>query len=37
MAEADTGLKFLNKETVAPYVKTKSRFEGTSTAAQAIA
>ncbi|HEY4452065.1 MAG TPA: sugar ABC transporter substrate-binding protein [Solirubrobacteraceae bacterium] len=37
MYEADTGLKFLNKETVAPYVKTKSRFEGTSTAAQAIA
>jgi simple sugar transport system substrate-binding protein len=29
-AEVDTGLKFLNKETVAPYVNSKSRFEGTS-------
>jgi simple sugar transport system substrate-binding protein len=35
-AEVDTGLKFLNKETVAPYVKTKSRFEGTATAAKVI-
>ena len=31
-AEVDTGLKFLNKETVAPYVKTKTRYEGTSSA-----
>jgi len=30
MADTDTGLKFLNKETVAPYVKTKTRYEGTS-------
>ncbi len=29
IAEVDTGLKFLNKETVAPYVSTKSRYEGT--------
>jgi len=35
-AEVDTGLKFLNKETVAPYVSTKSRFEGTSTEAKVI-
>jgi len=36
MAEADTGLKFLDKTTVAPYVSTKSRFEGTSTVAKAL-
>jgi simple sugar transport system substrate-binding protein len=35
-AEVDTGLKFLNKETVAPYVKTKTRFEGTSSAVQVV-
>jgi len=35
-AEVDTGLKFLDKETVAPYVSTKSRFEGTSTTAKAF-
>ncbi len=35
--EADTGLKFLNKETIAPYVNSKSRYEGTSTAAKVIA
>ena len=29
-AETDTGLKFLNTETVAPYVESKSRYEGTS-------
>jgi simple sugar transport system substrate-binding protein len=29
-AEVDTGLKFINKETVAPYVESKSRYEGTS-------
>jgi simple sugar transport system substrate-binding protein len=30
IADIDTGLKFLNKETVVPYNSTKSRFEGTS-------
>jgi simple sugar transport system substrate-binding protein len=35
-AEVDTGLKFLNKETVAPYVSSKSRFEGTSTEAKVV-
>jgi simple sugar transport system substrate-binding protein len=35
-AEVDTGLKFLNKETVAPYVESKSRYEGTSTEAKVI-
>ncbi|HTQ68847.1 MAG TPA: sugar ABC transporter substrate-binding protein [Solirubrobacteraceae bacterium] len=29
-ADVNTGLKFLNEETVKPYVSTKSRFEGTS-------
>jgi simple sugar transport system substrate-binding protein len=29
-AEVDTGLKFIDKETVTPYVNSKSRFEGTS-------
>jgi simple sugar transport system substrate-binding protein len=29
-AEVDTGLKFINKETVTPYINSKSRFEGTS-------
>jgi simple sugar transport system substrate-binding protein len=29
-ADVNTGLKFLNEETVKPYVTTKSRFEGTS-------
>jgi simple sugar transport system substrate-binding protein len=37
LAEIDTGLKFLNKETITPYVNTKSRYEGTSTAAKVIA
>jgi simple sugar transport system substrate-binding protein len=37
LAETDTGLKFLNKETITPYVNTKSRYEGTSTAAKVIA
>jgi simple sugar transport system substrate-binding protein len=37
IAEVDTGLKFLDKETVKPYVTSKSRFEGTSTAAKVIA
>jgi simple sugar transport system substrate-binding protein len=36
-AEVDTGLKFLNKETVAPYVKTKTRYEGTSSAVAVVA
>jgi simple sugar transport system substrate-binding protein len=35
-ADVNTGLKFLDKETVAPYVSTKSRYEGTSTAAKAF-
>jgi simple sugar transport system substrate-binding protein len=35
-AEVDTGLKFLDKETVAPYVNSKSRFEGTSTEAKVV-
>jgi simple sugar transport system substrate-binding protein len=30
IADVDTGLKFLDKTTVAPYNNTKSRFEGTS-------
>ncbi len=29
-ATTDTGLKFLTKATVGPYVSTKSRYEGTS-------
>jgi simple sugar transport system substrate-binding protein len=33
IADVDTGLKFLNKTTVAPYNSTKSRYEGTSAAA----
>jgi simple sugar transport system substrate-binding protein len=37
LAETDTGLKFLNKETITPYVNTKSRYEGTATAAKVIA
>jgi simple sugar transport system substrate-binding protein len=32
IADVDTGLKFLDKETVVPYSSTKSRYEGTSTA-----
>jgi simple sugar transport system substrate-binding protein len=31
MADVNTGLKFLDKTTVAPYNTTKSRYEGTST------
>jgi simple sugar transport system substrate-binding protein len=31
VADVDTGLKFLNQQTVQPYVSTKSRYEGTST------
>ena len=35
-AEVDTGLKFIDKETVVPYVESKSRYEGTSTEAKVI-
>ncbi|HEY2571914.1 MAG TPA: sugar ABC transporter substrate-binding protein [Solirubrobacteraceae bacterium] len=35
--EANTGLKFVTKETVGPYLKTKSRYEGTSTAVVVVA
>ncbi len=35
-AETDTGLKFLNKETVAPYVESKTRYEGTSTEVKVV-
>jgi simple sugar transport system substrate-binding protein len=33
IADIDTGLKFLDKKTVEPYNSTKSRYEGTSSAA----
>jgi simple sugar transport system substrate-binding protein len=33
LADVNTGLKFLDKTTVKPYVSTKSRYEGSSTAA----
>jgi simple sugar transport system substrate-binding protein len=33
IADVNTGLKFLDSKTVEPYTSTKSRFEGTSTAA----
>ena len=33
IADVNTGLKFLDKTTVAPYNSTKSRYEGTSTSA----
>lgn len=35
-AEVDTGLKFLDKETVKPYVESKSRFEGTSSEVKVV-
>jgi simple sugar transport system substrate-binding protein len=35
-AEVDTGLKFLNKTTVAPYVESKTRYEGTSSAVTVV-
>jgi simple sugar transport system substrate-binding protein len=35
-AEVDTGLKFLDKETIAPYVESKSRYEGTSSGAKVV-
>ncbi|MCW3031751.1 MAG: simple sugar transport system substrate-binding protein [Solirubrobacteraceae bacterium] len=37
MAEVDTGLKFLDKETVQPYLKTKTRYEGTASAVTVVA
>jgi simple sugar transport system substrate-binding protein len=36
IAEVDTGLKFLDKETIAPYVESKSRYEGTASSASVI-
>jgi simple sugar transport system substrate-binding protein len=36
-AETNTGLKFLDKTTVVPYNKTKTRYEGTSSAVKAVA
>ncbi len=35
-AETDTGLKFLNKETVTPYVESKTRYEGTSSEVKVV-
>jgi len=35
-SDVDTGLKFLDKESVAPYVSSKSRYEGTSSTAAVI-
>lgn len=36
IAEVDTGLKFLDKETVKPYVESKSRFEGTTSEVKVV-
>jgi simple sugar transport system substrate-binding protein len=36
IADVDTGLKFLTKETVAPYNSTKSRYEGSRSAAGVV-
>jgi simple sugar transport system substrate-binding protein len=36
-ADTDTGLKFLDKETVAPYVESKTRYEGTSSSVTVVA
>lgn len=36
-AEINTGLKFVTKGTVAPYLATKTRYEGSSSAAQLVA
>jgi simple sugar transport system substrate-binding protein len=36
LAESDTGLKFLDKTTIGPYVSTKSRYEGTASAVKAL-
>jgi simple sugar transport system substrate-binding protein len=35
-ADTDTGLKFLDKNTVVPYNKTKSRYEGTSSSVKVV-
>jgi simple sugar transport system substrate-binding protein len=35
-AEVNTGLKFVDKESITPYVNSKSRYEGTSTEAKVI-
>ena len=35
--EANTGLKFVTKETVGPYLKTKTRYEGPSSAVTVVA
>jgi simple sugar transport system substrate-binding protein len=35
-AEVNTGLKFVDKETITPYVNSKSRFEGTSSEAKVV-
>ena len=35
-AEVNTGLKFVDKESVTPYVNSKSRFEGTSSEAKVV-
>lgn len=35
-AEVDTGLKFVDKETVKPYLEAKSRFDGTTTEAKVV-
>jgi len=36
MADTNTGLKFLDKTTVVPYNKTKTRYEGTSSSVQVV-
>ena len=35
-ADIDTGLKFVTKDTVDPYLETKTRYEGNSTEAQIV-
>jgi simple sugar transport system substrate-binding protein len=35
-ATTDTGLKFVTKETVGPYIESKTRYEGTSTEAKVV-
>jgi simple sugar transport system substrate-binding protein len=35
-AEVNTGLKFVDKESIAPYVNSKSRYEGTSSEAKVV-
>jgi simple sugar transport system substrate-binding protein len=36
LAEVDTGLKFVTKETVGPYVESKTRYEGTSSEVKVV-